>query len=104
MNDSCSAATQRLSFNVLRRVNVQNLHIIPLPTAGFFRDIFGARETGLKDGREDFVVHAFMLDHPVPCVGYLLLEPAPLPRLRADKAVALGVKPGPLMGRLKRVS
>ncbi|KAL5965016.1 Zinc phosphodiesterase ELAC protein 1 [Taenia solium] len=69
---------------------------------GFFRDIFGARETGLKDGREDFVVHAFMLDHPVPCVGYLLLEPAPLPRLRADKAVALGVKPGPLMGRLKR--
>lgn len=69
---------------------------------GFFRDIFGAREVGVKDGREDFVVHAFMLDHRVPCVGYLLLEPAPLPHLRADKAIALGVKPGPLMGKLKR--
>ena len=58
----------------------------------------------MKDGREDFVVHAFLLDHPVPCTGYLLVEPPPLPHLRVERAIALGVKPGPLMGKLKRVS
>uniref|UniRef100_A0A5K3F407 Lactamase_B domain-containing protein n=1 Tax=Mesocestoides corti TaxID=53468 RepID=A0A5K3F407_MESCO len=68
---------------------------------GFFRNIFGS-EPGAGDGLEDFVVHAFMLDHPVPCVGYLLLEPAPLPRLLVEKAVKLGVKPGPLLGKLKQ--
>ncbi|KAM7535525.1 hypothetical protein Aperf_G00000090701 [Anoplocephala perfoliata] len=67
---------------------------------GFFRNIFET-EKGVSDGRDDFVVHAFMLDHPVPCVGYLLLEPSPLPHLQVDKAIALGVKPGPLMGKLK---
>ena len=49
------------------------------------------------------MVHGFMLDHAVPCVGYLIVEPPPLPHLRVDKAIALGVKPGPLMGKLKRV-
>ncbi|VUZ48916.1 unnamed protein product [Hymenolepis diminuta] len=67
---------------------------------GFFRDIVD-KENGVKDDRNDFVIHAFMLNHPVPCVGYLLLEPPPLPTLHPDKAIALGVKPGPLMGKLK---
>lgn len=69
---------------------------------GFFRNLFDKKD-GVQDGREDFIVHAFMLDHPVPCVGYLLLEPAPLPTLLASKAISLGVKPGPLMGKLKAV-
>ncbi|VDO04774.1 unnamed protein product [Rodentolepis nana] len=67
---------------------------------GFFRDIFD-KANGVKDDRSNFVAHAFMLEHPVPCVGYLFLEPSPLPALHADKAIALGVKPGPLMGKLK---
>lgn len=70
--------------------------------SGFFRDIVD-KENGVKDGRNDFVIHAFMLNHPIPCVGYLLLEPPPLPTLHPDKAIALGVKPGPLMGKLKAV-
>nr|CUU99079.1 zinc phosphodiesterase elac protein 1 [Hymenolepis microstoma] len=69
-------------------------------TARFFRDIFD-KANGVKDDRSNFVAHAFMLDHRVPCVGYLFLEPSPLPTLLADKAIALGVKPGPLMGKLK---
>ncbi len=74
----------------------------PPPLVGVFRNLFGSNP-GAGDGMEDFVVHAFMLDHPVPCTGFLFIEPPPLPRLIVEKAVKLGVKPGPLLGKLKQV-
>lgn len=44
-----------------------------------------------------------MLKHPLPCIGWLLLEPAPRRHVLIEKALKLGLKPGPLLGKLKKV-
>ena len=59
----------------------------------------------LKEGvifeDEDFIVTAMPLQHVVPCFGYRI-EQKPLPgTLEVEKALALGVPKGPLLGQLK---
>ncbi|WP_102691491.1 ribonuclease Z [Rummeliibacillus pycnus] len=50
---------------------------------------------------EDFIVTAMPLQHVVPCFGYRI-EQKPLPgTLQVEKALALGVPKGPLLGQLK---
>lgn len=50
----------------------------------------------------DWAVHAVPLVHRVPTVGYRFDERALRGRFDLERAVALGVPPGPLFGRLQR--
>lgn len=53
----------------------------------------------LEDGR--FVVRAFRLFHRVPSFGFCVQERDRPGRLRTELLLELGVKPGPMYGRLK---
>lgn len=49
----------------------------------------------------DYYMEAYPLEHSVPCLGYCLLEKDRL-RINAQKASKLGLKPGPLLGKLQQ--
>lgn len=55
----------------------------------------------VHEGR-DFYVRAFPLQHTKTCVGYTLEELDRPGEFNVEKAVALGIKPGPLFGQLQR--
>lgn len=50
---------------------------------------------------EQFIVRAMPLQHVVPCWGYRIEQKALKGALDIDKATALGVPKGPLLGKLK---
>lgn len=58
-------------------------------------------EEGVIFEDEDFIVTAMSLEHVVPCFGYRIEQKPLLGALQIDKARALGVPKGPLLGRLK---
>ena len=49
-----------------------------------------------------YAVHAFATLHGIQSLGYLLAEDGRPGRFNREKAVSLGVNPGPLFGRLQR--
>ena len=49
-----------------------------------------------------YAVHAFATLHGIQALGFVLVEEGRPGRFDREKAVALGVKPGPLFGRLQR--
>ena len=51
---------------------------------------------------DNFYVRAFPLQHTKTCVGYTLEELDRPGEFNVEKAVSLGVKPGPLFGKLQR--
>jgi ribonuclease Z len=51
---------------------------------------------------EGYTVIAFGTDHGLPALGYLLTEDPRPGRFDRERAVALGVRPGPLFGKLQR--
>ncbi|MDY2842413.1 MAG: ribonuclease Z [Treponema sp.] len=51
---------------------------------------------------DGFYVRAFPLQHTKTCVGYTLEELDRPGEFNVEKAVSLGVKPGPLFGKLQR--
>lgn len=51
---------------------------------------------------KDFYVRAFPLSHTKPCVGYTLEELDRPGEFNVEKAVSLGINPGPLYGKLQR--
>lgn len=50
---------------------------------------------------DQFIVRAMPLQHVVPCFGYRIEQKAITGALDIEKALALGVPKGPLLGRLK---
>lgn len=50
---------------------------------------------------DQFIVRAMPLEHVVPCFGYRIEQKAIAGALDIEKALALGVPKGPLLGRLK---
>jgi ribonuclease Z len=48
-----------------------------------------------------YTVEAIQTDHSVPSLGYCLLEDKRLGKFNREAAVALGVSPGPLFGKLQ---
>ncbi|HID28096.1 MAG TPA: ribonuclease Z [Methanosarcinales archaeon] len=50
--------------------------------------------------REEYVIHAFKTEHKVPSLGYALIENQRRGRFNREKAIELGVKPGPLFAKL----
>jgi len=59
-------------------------------------------EAGDVVGMEGYEVEAVRTSHSVPSLGYRLREDPRPGRFLRDRAVALGVPPGPLFGRLQR--
>lgn len=58
-------------------------------------------EEGIVFEDEDFIVTAMPLEHVVPCFGYKIEQKPLLGALQFEKAQALGVPKGPLLGQLK---
>ncbi len=59
-------------------------------------------EPGQVIDRGDYQLKVIGVDHRMPAVGYVLEEPSRPGRFDPDRAIALGVEPGPLFGRLQR--
>ncbi|PZD93654.1 ribonuclease Z [Paenibacillus sambharensis] len=59
-------------------------------------------EEGIIFEDEQFTVTAAELEHRVPCFGYRIVEKPVSGKLNAIKLQGLGVKPGPVYGRLKQ--
>lgn len=49
-----------------------------------------------------YTVRAFSTDHGMPSLGYILCEDERPGRFDREKAISLGISPGPLFGRLQR--
>ncbi|MCU0525831.1 MAG: ribonuclease Z [Elainella sp. Prado103] len=59
-------------------------------------------QPGLVFEDEDFAVICGALTHRVPAFGYRVIEKDKPGRFDVDRAVALGIPPGPIYGQLKR--
>ncbi len=73
---------------------------------GFFNfkyEIYGIQ---LKPGdiveRKDYVIRALKTEHSIPSLGYALIENPRPGRFNREKAVELGVPPGPLFAELQK--
>ncbi|ADN36419.1 ribonuclease Z [Methanolacinia petrolearia DSM 11571] len=51
-----------------------------------------------------YTIRAFSTDHGMPSLGYILCEDERPGRFDREKAISLGISPGPLFGRLQRGS
>ncbi|MDD4300201.1 MAG: ribonuclease Z [Methanomicrobium sp.] len=49
-----------------------------------------------------YTVRAFSSKHGMPCLGYILAEDERPGRFNRERAIELGVKPGPLFGKLQQ--
>jgi len=69
------------------------------------RQEFDVRVEELESGedldREDYVLDAFSVAHRVPALGYALIEDDRPGRFDEQRAIELGVTPGPAFGRLQ---
>lgn len=73
---------------------------------GRFNLNFSLESEELADGSwvrfDGYTVTAFSVSHGLPALGYVLEEDQRPGRFDRERAVALGVPPGPLFGRLQR--
>jgi len=71
---------------------------------GYYKLTFKIEDHELKPGdiveRSEYTVRAIKTDHGVPCLGYVLEEKPLLGRFNREKAIELGVPPGPLFSKL----
>lgn len=67
---------------------------------------FPVTATELKDGDwvrfDGYTVHAFATNHGIASLGYVLVEDIRPGRFNRERAISLGVPPGPLFGKLQR--
>jgi ribonuclease Z len=75
---------------------------------GYFNLKYEIRGVELTPGdtveEESYVVRALKTEHSIPSLGYALVENPRLGRFNREKAVELGVPPGPLFAKLQRGS
>ncbi|RJS73669.1 ribonuclease Z [ANME-2 cluster archaeon] len=73
---------------------------------GYTRPRFDVRITELSPGdvieRDEYDVTAIRTEHNVPSIGYALFEHQRTGRFDRERAIELGVPPGPLFSRLQR--
>ncbi|RLG38325.1 ribonuclease Z [Candidatus Alkanophaga liquidiphilum] len=66
---------------------------------------FKIRAIGLKPGdvvrRNGYVIRAIRTEHGVPSLGYVLEEDMRPGKFNREKAISLGIKPGPLFSKLQ---
>ncbi|WP_440947603.1 ribonuclease Z [Methanosarcina sp. T3] len=73
---------------------------------GYFNLKYEIRGKELKPGDvvegEGYVIRAIETEHSIPSLGYALIENPRPGRFNREKAVALGVPPGPLFSKLQK--
>ncbi len=73
---------------------------------GFFNLKYEIYGVPLKPGdiveRKDYVVRALKTEHSIPSLGYALIENPRPGRFNREKAVELGIPPGPLFAELQK--
>jgi len=81
-------------------------HIVSLTRVGYTRPRFEVRVTELSPGdvvrRDGYDVLAVGTEHNIPSIGYALVEHERTGRFNRERAIELGVSPGPLFSRLQR--
>ncbi|WP_292462719.1 ribonuclease Z [Methanolobus sp.] len=77
-----------------------------LSALGYYKLRFEIDAVDLEPGdiikRDGYSIHAIKTQHSVPSVGYALIEDERIGRFDRDKAIELGVPPGPLFSKLHR--
>lgn len=67
---------------------------------------FGIYSSEVRDGTvipfDGYTVRAFSVRHGMPALGYILCEDERPGRFNRQRAIELGIKPGPLFGRLQQ--
>lgn len=63
--------------------------------------IFEKLQEGIVFEDEQFVIKASLLEHVIPCYGFRIEQKPLKGELLVEKAIALGVPKGPLLGQLK---
>ena len=80
--------------------------IVSLTRVGYTRPRFEVRVTELSPGdvvrRDGYNVLAVGTEHNIPSIGYALVEHERTGRFNRERAIELGVPPGPLFSRLQR--
>ncbi len=73
---------------------------------GYTRPKFDVQITELFPGdvveHDDYDVEAIRTEHNIPSIGYALIEHQRIGRFNRERAIELGVPPGPLFSRLQR--
>jgi len=73
---------------------------------GYFNLNYEIRGIELKPGavleKKDYVIRAIKTEHSIPSLGYALVENPRPGRFNREKAVGLGISPGPLFAELQK--
>jgi ribonuclease Z len=73
---------------------------------GYFNLKYEVRGIQLKPGdvveREEYVIHALKTEHSIPSLGYALIENSRPGRFNRERAIELGIPPGPLFAKLQK--
>jgi ribonuclease Z len=73
---------------------------------GYFNLKYEIRGVQLKPGeivdKGEYVIQALETDHSIPSFGYALIEKPRPGRFNREKAIELGISPGPLFSKLQR--
>lgn len=73
---------------------------------GYFNLKYEIRGIQLKPGDvvegKDYLIHALKTEHSIPSLGYALVENPRPGRFNREKAVELGIPPGPLFAELQK--
>jgi len=77
-----------------------------LTALGYYKLRYEIKTVELKPGviikRDGYSIHVLRTEHNIPSIGYALVEDERAGRFNRDKAVELGVPPGPLFSKLHR--
>ena len=77
-----------------------------MESLGYYKLRYEINAVELKPGdiveRDDYSIHALETEHSVPCLGYALVEDGRVGRFDREKAISLGVPPGPLFSKLHK--
>lgn len=77
-----------------------------LSALGYYKLRFEIDAIDLEPGdivkRDGYSIHAIRTQHSVPSIGYALIEDERVGRFDREKAIDLGVPPGPLFSKLHR--
>lgn len=73
---------------------------------GYFNLKYEVRGIQLKPGdvveRENYVIRALKTEHSIPSLGYALIENPRPGRFNREKAIEMGIPPGPLFAKLQK--
>jgi len=77
-----------------------------LVALGYYKLKYEIKTVQLEPGdiikRDGYSIHILKTEHSVPSIGYALVEDERMGRFNREKAIELGVQPGPMFSKLHR--